>query len=62
MPLITRLSSGEAHRPRLSAESRDRLVRHFADDIALLAQLTGEDFSLWLSPESRGSFRQRAGA
>ena len=40
----------------------DWLVPHFADDIALLSALTGEDFSLWLSSESRGSFKERAQA
>jgi hypothetical protein len=61
VPMIAQLSSGDSHRPRLAAETRARLVPHFADDIALLTQLTGEDFSLWLSPESRGSFKQRVG-
>ena len=59
-PLIDVLQAGDAHRPRLSAEARERLVPHFADDIALLSELTGEDFGLWLSAESRGPFRQRA--
>jgi hypothetical protein len=59
-PLIAQLSSGEAHRPKLPPEARARLVPHFADDIAQLAELTGEDFSLWLSSESRGSYRERA--
>ena len=49
VPLIAQLSAGEAHRPRLSPEARARLVPHFAEDIALLSELTGEDFSLWLS-------------
>lgn len=60
MPLIRRLSGAtEAHRPKLSAEARARLLPHFADDIALLAELTGEDFDDWLSHESRGSFLER---
>jgi hypothetical protein len=53
---------GEAHRPLLSEEHRSRLIDVFAEDIALLAELTGRDFSQWLSPVSRGSFRQRATA
>ena len=37
-----------------------RLLPHFTEDIAQLGELTGEDFSAWLSEESRGSFVQRA--
>ena len=60
-PLISQLAPGGAHRPKLAPEVRARLLPHFAEDIALLAELTGEDFSLWLSQESRGSFSERAG-
>ena len=42
--------------------ARARLLPYFADDIALLAQLTGESFDDWLSTESRGSFRERSKA
>ena len=62
VPLIAQLSSGGAHRPKLSPEARARLLPHFAEDIGQLAELTGEDFSQWLSEESRGSFEQRAAA
>ncbi len=62
VPLIARLSSGEAHRPKLAPDARARLLPHFAEEFALLGQLTGEDFSLWLSEESRGSFQQRVGS
>jgi hypothetical protein len=58
-PIIKQLSSGESHRPKLDPETRERLIPHFAEDIALLQRLTGEEFSLWLSTESRGSFDQR---
>ena len=62
-PLIRRLrGSGEAHRPLLSPEQRSSMIDFFAEDIALLTQVTGQDFSQWLSPVSRGSFRQRATA
>jgi hypothetical protein len=61
-PVIAQLSSGDAHRPKLGPEVRARLLPHFAEDIGLLGELTGEDFSLWLSEESRGSFQQRASA
>jgi nitroreductase len=43
-----------------SPEARARLLPHFEEDIALLGELTGDDFSLWLAEESRGSFEQRA--
>ena len=60
-PLVSRLSGrGEVHRPRLTAEARERLIPAFADDIALLSQLTGEDFGDWLATESRGSYQERA--
>jgi hypothetical protein len=61
-PLIKGLSGGDAVRPKLSAQARARLLPYFADDIALLAQLTGESFDDWLSTESRGSFRERSRA
>jgi hypothetical protein len=59
-PLVARLSGpAEAHRPRLSAEQRERLLPVFADDIDLLSSLTGEDFADWRSTRSRGSFVER---
>ncbi|MCA1983374.1 sulfotransferase family protein [Nocardioides nematodiphilus] len=54
--------SGAAHRPLLAPEQRAALIDVFAEDIALLTEVTGQDFAQWLSPESRGSFRQRATA
>jgi hypothetical protein len=62
VPIIARLSSGDSHRPKLAPEARARLLPHFAEDIALLSELTGEAFNLWRSEESRGSFEQRVGA
>jgi hypothetical protein len=59
-PLMAQLAGpGASHRPHLSAEQRERLLPAFADDVTLLSELTGEDFSDWLSSESRGSFDQR---
>lgn len=52
---------GESPRPHLTPEQREALVPAFADDIALLSEVTGDDYSAWLSAESRGSFDQRAG-
>jgi hypothetical protein len=59
-PLVAALQAGGQHRPTLAPEARQRLLPHFAEDIALLSELTGEDFSLWQSSQSRGSFRERA--
>lgn len=59
VPLVARLSTGRAVRPRLGSADRARLVRLYADDIALLSEVTGSDYSDWLSSESRGSFEER---
>jgi len=59
--LVRRLaSSRDARRPRLAPEQRERLVSVFKDDIALLSEVTGQEFDDWLSAESRGSFDERA--
>jgi hypothetical protein len=58
-PIVAQLADGTSHRPKLSQEARERLKVHFADDIELLGELTGDDFSLWRSNESRGSFDER---
>ena len=51
-PLVARLCGpARPHRGRSSRPSSAALVPAFADDIALLSELTGEDFSDWLSPE-----------
>ena len=60
VPLVARLSGRDSHRPHLDPDQRAELIQVFADDIALLSRLTGEDFTDWLSPVSRGSFDQRA--
>lgn len=62
VPLVARLQTSDAHRPSLTPAQRERLLPAFADDIALLADLTGEDFSDWLSTRDRGSFAERTGA
>ncbi|MDH2413286.1 sulfotransferase [Nocardioides sp. CER19] len=61
-PAVTRhlVRHHEAVRPHLTAAQREALVPEFADDIALLSSLTGDDYSEWLSSASRGSFVQRA--
>ena len=61
-PAVTRHLVGhdDAVRPHLAGEEREALLPAFADDIALLSSLTGDDYSAWLSSDSRGSFAQRA--
>jgi len=59
-PLVAGLSAGGARRPRLTPEERAPLVDAFAEDVALLSELTGEDFSDWLSDQSRGAYDERA--
>ncbi len=62
-PLVAQLRGpGAANRPQLTPEQRARLVPAFADDVALLAEVTGQDFGDWTSTSSRGSFRERSGA
>ena len=61
VPLVRALAgSGQAHRPTLTPEQRERLLPGFADDVRLLGELTGRDFSDWLGTTSRGSFAERA--
>jgi hypothetical protein len=60
-PLSRLLADGsDAARPHLTPDLRRRLQEEYADDVALLERLTGQDFGDWLSPESRGSYAQRA--
>lgn len=63
VPLVAGLQGSDgARRPQLAAEVRERLVPLFADDVALLEELTGEDFADWRGTVSRGSFEERAAA
>jgi hypothetical protein len=60
-PLVRRLGSGRpAPRPVLAATERADLVHAFAEDVKLLSEITGRDFSPWLSTVSEGSFQDRA--
>jgi hypothetical protein len=62
-PIVARLSGrAEVARPRLTEEQRERLVPTFAEDVALLSQVAGQDFTDWLSTRSRGSFLERHGS
>ena len=59
--LVSLLHRGPTpERPRLAPAQRERVLAAYADDIGLLSRLTGQDFGDWLSPESRGSYAERA--
>jgi hypothetical protein len=58
-PLTRALQRGDAARPVLAAEIRQRLAAVFAADIALLERLTGDTYQDWLSDRGRGSFLDR---
>lgn len=49
-PFITALHRERRPRQPLTWEQRKRLIPYFAEDIALLGDLTGEDYSDWLRP------------
>jgi hypothetical protein len=61
-PLLRRLQSGGAHRPRLREDQRRELVEEFADDIAKLERLTGRGYHDWLSDQPKGTFEERRSA
>ncbi|GAA4228351.1 hypothetical protein FHR32_007498 [Streptosporangium album] len=52
-PLERRLQQRARSRRPLTWEQRERLIGYFAEDVALLQQVTGEDFSDWLRPRER---------
>ena len=58
-PLRAALHRGHRNRPEPTAEARTELVARFADDIALLSQLSGEDYSDWLAENGRGTYSVR---
>ena len=58
-PMVSRLSGREMTRPEISPQAHARLIRHFADDIHRLSELTGEDFSDWLRHRPGGAFGSR---
>jgi hypothetical protein len=59
VPLLRALQHGGGRRPDLSVETRRQLVAHFAADIALLEEITGDSYSDWLSDRGRGEFSTR---
>ncbi|GAA3072450.1 sulfotransferase family protein [Streptosporangium carneum] len=52
-PLERRLQQRARSRQPLTWEQREQLIGYFADDVALLQEVTGEDFSDWLLPRER---------
>ncbi|MCH1867416.1 sulfotransferase [Nocardioides sp. CFH 31398] len=59
-PLVRQLQrSGEGGRPSLTPEQRSLLLEPHREDIALLTELTGQDFSEWLLHRDGGSFATR---
>ena len=60
-PILDNLhEQGDAHRPKLTADQRRQLVEYFVEDIALLAEQTGDSYDDWLSDQARGGFSERA--
>lgn len=49
-PLLAVLQRERRPRQPLSLPQREQLLGYFADDIALLEELTGDDYSDWLTP------------
>jgi len=58
--MLTTLHSKGERRPSLNPEQRKQVQGYFLDDLELLEQLTGRDFSDWRGSESRGDFSTRA--
>lgn len=58
-PLLAALQRGSAPRARLTPEAREELLPLFADDVRLLSELLGEDYTDWLTPEGRGTYTVR---
>ncbi|MEU7991236.1 sulfotransferase [Streptosporangium canum] len=52
-PLERRLQQRARSRRPLTWEQREQLIGYFAQDVALLQKVTGEDFSDWLRPRER---------
>jgi len=58
-PLLTVLQRGDAPRAVLTGEDREGLLGHVTEDVALLSDLLGEDYSDWLAPVGRGTYTDR---
>ncbi len=58
-PLRATLHRTKVPRPELTVAQRRAVQRHFVDDVELLCDLTGIDFSDWLGSDGRGAFTRR---
>ncbi len=58
-PLLALLQRGSGPRELLSSDDRQALLPAYVDDVALLSDLLGEDYSDWLSPTGRGAYTVR---
>jgi len=58
-PLLQTLQHGSGPRPVVSPELRRELLGQFEEDIRLLGEVTGSDFSDWLGDQGRGEFQSR---
>jgi hypothetical protein len=59
-PLRAVLNRGGTSRPELTPEQRSAVERHFVDDVALLNEVTGRDFSDWFGQPGRGAYSVRS--
>jgi hypothetical protein len=59
-PLRAALGRGGASRPELTPEERSTVERHFVEDVALLNDVTGRDFSDWFGQRGRGAYSVRS--
>jgi hypothetical protein len=57
--MLTALQSKGERRPSLNPEQRKQVQGYFLDDLELLEQLTGRDFSDWRGENGRGDFTTR---
>ena len=57
--MLTALQSKGERRPSLNPEQRKQVQGYFLDDLELLEQLTGRDFSDWRGENGRGDFSTR---
>jgi len=59
VPLLKIIQYGGGRRPDLSIADRRRLVASFAEDIAVLGEITGDSYSDWLGDRGRGEYSAR---
>jgi hypothetical protein len=59
VPLLWLIQRRPEHRPELSEEARAALTEYFADDVAVVEQLTGWDLGEWLSHRQGSTYSVR---